>query len=72
MGAFASARVSTLSVCKPRVVSSQGESGQARQCAPGKPSTISHQACQEHGWFLPHGRGGVERGGGARAPPWAN
>ena len=28
----------------------------------------SHKACQEGGWFLPHGRGGVERGGGARTP----
>eukprot|EP00967_Tisochrysis_lutea_P138746 scaffold250880_cov30-Tisochrysis_lutea.AAC.2 len=24
---------------------------------------------QEGGWFLPHGRGGVERGGGGLAPP---
>ena len=29
----------------------------------------SHQACQEHGWFLPYSRGGVERGGGLVPPP---
>ena len=29
----------------------------------------SHQACQEDGWILPHGRGGVERGGGLVHPP---
>ena len=28
----------------------------------------SHQACQEHEWFLPYGRGGVERGGGSCPP----
>ena len=28
----------------------------------------SHQACQESGWFLPHGRGGVEREGGSCPP----
>ena len=28
----------------------------------------SHQACQGDEWFLPHGRGGVERGGGSCPP----
>ena len=28
----------------------------------------SHQACEEDEWFLPHGRGGVERGGGLVPP----
>ena len=32
--------------------------------APGKPSGT----CQEHGWLLSHGRGGVERGGGLVPP----
>ena len=45
---------------------------QARASEKGKPAKervgqrgslllASHQACQEHGWFLPHGRGEVER-----------
>ena len=29
---------------------------------------ISHKAFQEDGWFLPHGRGGVERKGGSCPP----
>ena len=52
---------------------------QARTREAGKPAServgqqgslllASHQACQEHGWFLPHGRGGVERGGGSCPP----
>ena len=40
-------------------VGSGEEDGSSWQCAPGS----SHQACQEHEWFLPYSRGGVERGG---------
>jgi len=60
-------------------VGAMGWPRQARTREAGKPAServgqqgslllASHQACQEHGWFLPHGRGGVERGGGSCPP----
>ena len=45
-----------------------GEPARERVGQQGSLLLASHQACQEHGWFLPHGRGGVERGGGLVPP----
>ena len=48
-----------------------GESGEPVSGGEGQQGSgllASHQACQEDGWFLPHGRGGVERGGGSCPP----
>ena len=48
-----------------------GESGEPVSGGEGQQGSgllASHQACQEDGWFLSHGRGGVERGGSSCPP----
>ena len=50
----------------------RGETGEPARERVGQQSSLllaSHQAYLEHGWFLPHGREGVERGGGSCPPP---
>mgnify|MGYP003687759477 CR=1 FL=1 len=46
----------------------QWESGSSVSRALGSVLLASHKACQEGGWFPPHGRGGVEKGGGSCPP----
>ena len=62
--------VGAMAMGRPRQARAS-EIGEPARERMGRQSSLlqaSHQACQEHGWFLPHGRGGVERRGGSCPP----